>query len=86
MQVSEYYIVTSRDGERPKAWCWEIQRRSKPMGVKLSGDGFQSEAAAEFAGKRALAELLQAVSKEELRTSRKYENNASQRSRMFIAL
>ena len=67
MQVSEYYIITSREGEHPKAWCWEIQRRSKPMGVKLSGGGFQSEAAAEFAGKRALAELLEALSKEELR-------------------
>jgi hypothetical protein len=71
MQVSEYYVVTSRDGERAKAWCWEIQRRSKPMGVKLSGDGYQSEAAAEFAGKRALAEFLRALSNEELRTSRK---------------
>ena len=37
------------------------------MGVKLSGDGYQSEAAAEFAGKRALAELLEALSKEEVR-------------------
>jgi hypothetical protein len=71
MQVSEYYIITSREGGHPKAWCWEIQRRSKPMGVKLSGDGYQSEAAAEFASKRALAELLKALSKEELGTSRK---------------
>ena len=62
MQVSEYYIITSREGEHPKAWCWEIQRRSKPMGVKLSGSGFQSEAAAEFAGKRALGEFLVALS------------------------
>jgi hypothetical protein len=69
MQVTEYYIITSREGEHPKALCWEIQRRSKPMGVKLSGDGYQSEAAAEFAGKRALAELLKALSKEELRTA-----------------
>jgi hypothetical protein len=69
MQVSEYYIITSREREYPKAWCWQIQRRSKPMGVKLSGNSFQSEAAAEFAGKRALAELLEALSKEELRTA-----------------
>ena len=71
MQVSEYYIITSREGEHPKAWRWEIQRKSKPMRIKLSGNSFQSEAAAEFSGKRALAEFLEALSKEELRASRK---------------
>jgi hypothetical protein len=84
MQVSKYYIVTSRDGERPKAWCWEIQRRSKPMGVKLSGDGSRR-----LRNLRA-NELWPNFSKLSLRKNyglhAKYENNASQRSRMFIAL
>jgi len=76
MHVSEYYIITSHEGEHPRAWCWELQRKSKLMGVKLTGNGFQSEAAAEFAGKRALAEFLEALSNEELRTSRKVRKQA----------
>jgi hypothetical protein len=37
------------------------------LGIKMTGDGLQSEMAAQFAGKQALAEFLVALSKEENR-------------------
>ena len=68
MTNAEYYLITSQSSERPERWSWEIRRRSTPLGVKLTADGFQSEAAAKFAGKRALDEFLFELSKEESRT------------------
>ena len=65
--INDYYVVTSRRGGYPDRWSWEILRRSKPLGIKMTGDGYQSEMAAQFAGKRALAEFLADVLKEEKR-------------------
>jgi len=70
MANSEYYVITSRVGESPERWSWEIRRRSTPLGVKLTADGFQSDAAAKFAGKRALDEFLSELAKEEKRADR----------------
>ena len=70
MTNSEYYVITSRRGEHPERWSWEIRRRSTPLGVKLTADGFQSDAAAKFAGKRALDEFLSELAKEEKRADR----------------
>jgi hypothetical protein len=67
MTNTDYYLVTSRRGEHPERWSWEIRRKSKPMGIKLSGDGFQSDSAAKFNGKRALDEFLSELAKEEQR-------------------
>ena len=68
--ATDYYVFTSRQGEKhPERWSWEIRRKSKPLGVKLTGDGYQSEAAAQFAGRRALTELLAGLAKEERRRS-----------------
>ncbi len=67
MSNSDYYVVTSKRGEYPDRWSWEIRRRSKPLGVKLMAHGFQSVSAAQVAGKRALDEFLSALSKEERR-------------------
>jgi len=67
MSNSDYYVVTSKRGEYPDRWSWEIRRRSKPLGVKLMAHGFQSDSAAQVAGKRALVEFLSALSKEERR-------------------
>jgi hypothetical protein len=64
----DYYIVTRETGERPVRWRWEIRRHSKPMGVNLGGDGYQSQAAAEYAGNRALAAFLEQLAKEERRS------------------
>jgi hypothetical protein len=75
---NDYYVFTSRRGDYPERWSWEIRRKSKPLGVKMTEDGLQSEMAAtedglqsemaaQFAGKRALAEFLTELSKEEKR-------------------
>jgi hypothetical protein len=65
VQPNDYYLITSRRGEYPDRWSWEILRKNKPLGIKMTGDGFQSEMAAQFAGKRALADFLSDLSKEE---------------------
>ena len=64
----DYYIVTFDTDQGPYPWAWELRRRGKPMGVRIRESGYQSRAAAEFAGKRALAEFLEALAKEERRT------------------
>jgi hypothetical protein len=63
--------ITSRRGEHPDRWSWEIRSKSKPLGIKMTGDGYQSDAAAQFAGKQALAEFLANLLKEEKRVPRK---------------
>jgi hypothetical protein len=65
--INDYYVITSRLGQHPERWSWEILRKSKPLGIKMTGDGFQSDTAAQFAGKQALAEFLADLSKEEKR-------------------
>jgi hypothetical protein len=67
----DYYVITFRRGEYPDRWSWEILRKSKPLGIKMTAGGFQSEMAAQFAGKRALADFLSELSKEEQRLPRK---------------
>jgi hypothetical protein len=62
---SDYHIITYRSSEQPERWSWEIHRKSKPLGVKMTGNGYHSDAAAQFAGKRELAEFLAELSKEE---------------------
>jgi hypothetical protein len=68
--LNDYYVFAARDKDHAQRWHWEIRRKSKPMGIRLTQDGFQSEMAASFAGKRALAEFLNALSKEERRLGR----------------
>lgn len=63
--INDYYVITSRRGQNPDRWSWEIRRKSKPLGIKMTGDGFQSDTAAQFAGKQALADFLSDLSKEE---------------------
>jgi hypothetical protein len=50
--INDYYVITSRRGQHPDRWSWEILRKSRPLGIKMTGDGFQSETAAQFAGNR----------------------------------
>jgi hypothetical protein len=54
---SNDYFVSTRSEGRPPVWTWEIQRRSRPLGVRLYGGGFKSEFAAKLAGEKALSEL-----------------------------
>jgi hypothetical protein len=65
--LNDYYVTTSQSGENPERWSWEIRRNSKPLGIKMMGDGLQSEQAAQFAGKRALENFLLDLAKEENR-------------------
>ena len=65
---NDYYVVTSRRREQVERWSWEIRRKSKPLGIRFSADGFQSEGAAQFAGKKALEDFLIELSKEERRS------------------
>ena len=66
--INDYYVITSQRGQQPERWSWEIRRKSKPLGIKMTGDGYQSDTAAQFAGKQALAEFLIELSKEEKRS------------------
>ena len=65
--INDYYVVTSRRGGYPDRWSWEILRKSKPLGIKMTADGYQSDSAAQFAGKKALADFLSDLAKEDKR-------------------
>jgi len=64
---ADYYIITRETGERPYPGCWELRRYSSPMGVRVGDCGYQSQMAAEYAGKRELMAFLDALEKEERR-------------------
>ena len=63
----DYYIVTMETEERPYPWRWELRRHSRPMGVRVTEGGYQSQTAAEYAGRQALAKFLEALAREERR-------------------
>jgi hypothetical protein len=63
----DYYIETIDTGKRPFPWRWELRRHSKPMGVVVGDGGYQSKAAAEFAGMQMLQRFLEDLAKEERR-------------------
>jgi hypothetical protein len=65
--INDYYVITSRRGAHPERWSWEIRRKSKPLGIKMIVDGYQSDAAARVAGKQALADFLFDLLREEKR-------------------
>jgi hypothetical protein len=65
--INDYYVITSRREGRPERWGWEIIRKSTPLGIKMTGDGYQSDTAARLAGKQALADFLSDLLKEEKR-------------------
>jgi hypothetical protein len=65
---SDYYIVTYiRLIPPPQSWHWEIRRSRNPMGVRVTEGGYQTRMAAEYAGKRELAQFLDLLAKEERR-------------------
>ena len=65
--LSDYYLVTFATDKRPYPWAWEIKRRSKPIDIRYTDSGFESQAAAEIAGSQELEEFLKALAKEEKR-------------------
>ena len=64
---TDYYLVTFTTNERPHSWAWEIKRRTKPMDIRYTDSGFESQAAAEIAGNRELKEFQEALATEENR-------------------
>jgi len=60
--LTDYYVVVSRSGD-PAVWQWQIHRRSRPLGVRLYGTGFVSQAGARLAGETALKALLREMAK-----------------------
>jgi hypothetical protein len=60
----DYYVVTKSYGD-PPAWMWEIQRRSRPLGIKIYSDGFGSEAVAKVLGEKSLRQFLEDLAKEQ---------------------
>jgi hypothetical protein len=65
--ASDYSLEIFDDGKLPHPWRWEIKRHNRSLGVKLTGGGYQSQAAAEFAGRRQFQEFLVALALEEKR-------------------
>ena len=61
----DYLVIAKSYGQFPTLWKWEIQRRSKPLGIRLDELGFKSEQSAMLAGQKALAELLEGIRQEE---------------------
>ena len=60
----DYYVITKSHGD-PLTWMWEIQRHSRPLGVKIYGDGFGSEAVAKVLGEKALRQFLERLAQED---------------------
>ena len=53
-----FYVAVFRNGNERNAWCWEIRRKWRPMGVRLREGGFGSYGAAQSAGRTALEDFL----------------------------
>jgi hypothetical protein len=60
--LNDYFVVTTKHGQ-PPAWDWEIQTRSRPLGVKLSGASFTWEA--KLAGEQILTSFLHRLAQKE---------------------
>lgn len=60
----DYYVAIVSDDCR-FSWRWEIKRRSQPMGVRVTGEGYPSQRAAEEAGRRSLADFLALIASQE---------------------
>ena len=59
------YVHVRREGDGPVSFKWNIYRRKKPLGVKLTEGGFTSFHAAHAAGSKVLEELVENILKEE---------------------
>jgi hypothetical protein len=58
--LNDYFVITKLVGPRtrPIRWTWEIQRRSKPLGIKSHGDEYATAQDAKLAGETALKVFL----------------------------
>ncbi|MGY3239816.1 MULTISPECIES: hypothetical protein [unclassified Bradyrhizobium] len=53
-----FYVAVSWSGNAQDGGFWEIRRKRKAMGVRLSGSNFPSRHAADQAGRIALEDFL----------------------------
>jgi hypothetical protein len=65
VQTPDYLVTTKSYGRTRCLWRWEIQRRSKPLGIKFYDDAFEPEQAAKLAGEKALKVFLDGLRQEE---------------------
>ena len=57
--------MVARSYGGPPIWMWEIHRRSRPLEVRIYGDGFGLEAVAKVLGEKALRQFLEGLAKEQ---------------------
>jgi len=62
--LRDFVVIVRRRGAA-STWGWSIHRRSRPLGVKFSKDGFKTWDEAKLAGEAALKEFLAALAGEE---------------------
>jgi hypothetical protein len=62
--LRDFVVIVRRRGAA-STWGWSIHRRSRPLGVKFSEDGFKTWDEAKLAGEAALKEFLAALAGEE---------------------
>ena len=59
--AADYFVAVEGSNS---SWAWRIQRKSRPLGVKIIGDPVRTEQAARIAGERALTDFLERLSQE----------------------
>jgi hypothetical protein len=58
----DYFVAITRSGT---AWSWQIDRRSRPLGVKVVGGSYRTEQVAKLAGERVLRDFLERLTQED---------------------
>ena len=61
IDLARDYCVVTRQDRTTCTWTWEIERRSKPLGIRLYHNGFSSEPVAKLAGEKFLRRLLEDI-------------------------
>jgi len=65
--TTDYFVIIKPCGRPRSRWTWEIQRSSKPLGVKYEGDDFATPQDAKLAGVKALNALLYDLCQDKLK-------------------
>jgi hypothetical protein len=55
--AGDYSLVITSLNRLKGPWCWEIRRKSKPLGIKNYDNSLKTESAARIAGERALVPI-----------------------------
>ena len=54
--VADYFVIVTHSAA--SSWRWEIRRKSRPLGIRLSEGNYRSKQAARLAGEKALRDFL----------------------------